>query len=252
MNTAPTGRFSDRVENYVQYRPGYPQQAIDFLIDEFTLSSLSVVADIGSGTGIFTKYLLNHVYRVFAVEPNEPMRLAAEEHLSKYTNVTSVAGTAEHTNLPAGSIDLITSATAFHWFDVEQARDEFKRILKPDGAVALLWNVKNPDADEFSVAYKNLVDQYTIDADEKAGLLNGQRLKDFFANGEYKTTSYPNQQVFDQAGLIGRSFSSSNAPLPYTLDGNRFTNDLKDLFHQYQVEGTVTLHYNTMVYTGRV
>src|SRR5258705_151342 len=128
-----TQRFSSRVENYVRYRPGYPPAVVELLKAECGLSSESVVADIASGTGIFTRLLLESGARVSGVEPNLDMRKAGEEFLSQYPRFTSVAGTAEATRIANHSVDLITAAQAAHWFDREAARKEFVRILKPRG-----------------------------------------------------------------------------------------------------------------------
>jgi ubiquinone/menaquinone biosynthesis C-methylase UbiE len=253
ISAEPTVRFSNRVENYVKYRPGYPDEVLEFLQRKFRLDQDSYIADIGSGTGIFTKLLLGKGYKVYAVEPNEPMKAVAEQNLKIYRNFTSVAGTAEHTNLPANSVDLITSATAFHWFDVEQSRAEFKRILKPDGTIVLLWNVRKADADAFAIAYDQLLLKYTVDyKDVKERTINDERLAGFFDEGKFETISYPNEQVFDEEGLIGRSQSSSYVPLPATPEGKVFLNDLKAIFAEHQVDGKIRFLYDTIMYVGRV
>jgi ubiquinone/menaquinone biosynthesis C-methylase UbiE len=253
ISAEPTVRFSNRVENYVKYRPGYPDEVMEFLQRKFRLDQDSYIADVGSGTGIFTRLLLGKGYKVYAVEPNEPMKAVAEKDFEIYRTFTSVAGSAEHTNLPAGSVDLITSATAFHWFDVEQSRIEFKRILKPNGAVALLWNVRKPDVDAFAIAYDQLLSNYATDYKEvKSKTLNGERLSAFFDQGQFETISYPNEQVFDEEALIGRPLSSSYVPLPETPEGNVFLKDLKAIFHEHQVDGKVRFLYDTVLYIGRV
>src|SRR5579864_3729802 len=140
LKAEPTQRFSSRVENYVRFRPSYPPETIAVLRDECGLTADSTVADIASGTGIFTRLLLQNGNRVFGVEPNEKMRRAGEEYLAAYSNFTSIAGTAEATTLPRHSVDLITCAQAAHWFNREKALREFQRILKPAGYLVLIWN----------------------------------------------------------------------------------------------------------------
>jgi ubiquinone/menaquinone biosynthesis C-methylase UbiE len=130
MISDPTKRFSDRVDNYVKYRPGYPGEVITFLQRECDLSDNSVVADIGSGTGIFTKLLLEKGYKVYAVEPNDDMQEAARQYLGSSQDFIPTAGSAEATTLPSSSIDLVVCAQAFHWFNNEKTKTEFKRILK--------------------------------------------------------------------------------------------------------------------------
>src|SRR5690349_16869253 len=129
----PIGRFSDRVENYVKARPGYPPAILPFLVAECGLTPESVIADIGSGTGLLAELWLKHGNRVFGVEPNAAMRAAGERRLADYPRFTSVAATAEATTLPAGSVDFVTAGQAFHWFDGPAAAREFARILRPAG-----------------------------------------------------------------------------------------------------------------------
>jgi ubiquinone/menaquinone biosynthesis C-methylase UbiE len=135
----PTQRFSDRVENYVRYRPTYPQVVVETLAVECHLTTASIIADIGSGTGILTKLFLDNGNRVL-VEPNREMREAGERLLVDCAGFTSIAATAESTTLPDHSVDFVTAGQAFHWFDREKARAEFTRILKPGGWVVLVWN----------------------------------------------------------------------------------------------------------------
>jgi ubiquinone/menaquinone biosynthesis C-methylase UbiE len=137
-----TTRFSDRVENYIKYRPHYPPEVIDYLQSQNVLADSSVIADIGSGTGISTEMFLNNGNTVYGVEPNKEMREAAERLLKDYKNFVSVNGTAEETTLKNKSIDIVTAGQAFHWFDIPKSKAEFKRILKDTGYVVLMWNNK--------------------------------------------------------------------------------------------------------------
>ncbi|MDQ3194198.1 MAG: class I SAM-dependent methyltransferase, partial [Bacteroidota bacterium] len=137
-------RFSNRVENYVKYRPHYPKEIISFLNNEIGLNPSSLVADIGSGPGISAENFIENGNTVFAIEPNDNMRNAAERIFGKSKNFISVYGTAESTTLQGNSLDLIISGQAFHWFDKEKCKTEFKRILKPEGYVVLMWNLRVP------------------------------------------------------------------------------------------------------------
>jgi len=117
-------------------------EIIDYLIRTIGLKKRFVIADIGSGTGIFSELFLKAGYRVKGIEPNEPMRLAAEKRLAAYTTFTSVDGTAEQTGLKDKSVDLITAAQAFHWFKPLAAKNEFMRIIRPGGHIMLVWNIR--------------------------------------------------------------------------------------------------------------
>jgi SAM-dependent methyltransferase len=249
----PTLRFSNRVDNYTRYRPGYPAKVLDHLQHECHLTAQSVVADIGSGTGIFTKLLLDRGYTVYAIEPNEAMRKEAEKQLRAYQGFHSVNGTAEATMAESRKFNLIVCAQAFHWFNNPETKAEFKRILAPYGHVALIWNNRDTEADDFAIAYELLLKQQSGDYER----INHQNLTDtdfanFFHDGKYKLTKYPNLQVFNFEQLAGRAFSSSYVPAPETDAGHAFSIQLKVIFDQYQTNGTVMFKYDTEVYLGRL
>jgi ubiquinone/menaquinone biosynthesis C-methylase UbiE len=253
MESDPTKRFSDRVDNYVKYRPTYPPEVLDYLKSKCELSADSLIADVGAGTGIFTKLLLDSDYKVFAVEPNQPMLDAAIEQLSGNKKFTPVSGTAGATTLPNHSIDMIVCAQAFHWFSNENTRVEFNRILKPNGKAALIWNNRAINTDQFSVEYDALLKNDSVDYNK----VNHQNIKDidfkvFFKDGKYIVKKFPNAQVFDEEGLIGRSFSSSYVPPQGSDKGNVFLKLLKELFDKYNEDGKITFHYQTEIYLGEV
>lgn len=251
--TTSTLRFSNRVANYVKYRPGYPDEVLEFLKEKAGLTAGSIIADVGSGTGIFTKLLLDKGYTVLAVEPNDAMRENSVEQLDSYKNFKAINGTAEATTLELHSVDLVVCAQAFHWFNQAAAKTEFKRILKPKGQVALIWNNRQVEYDEFAVAYETLLLQHATDYTE----VNHRNLTDvdfsnFFKNGKYQLVKYLNIQVLDEDGLTGRAFSSSYIPPKDTEAGQAFLADLQALFQQYQTDGTVDFVYQTEVYLGKV
>jgi SAM-dependent methyltransferase len=253
MESDPTKRFSDRVDNYIKYRPGYPAEALEYLRDKCALSASAVIADVGAGTGIFTKLLLDDGYKVYAVEPNEAMRNAAIMQLAGYESFIPVDGTAAATTLPAGSIDLIVCAQAFHWFSNQATRAEFNRILAPNGKAALIWNNRLIDADEFAIAYNALLKNDSVDYNK----VNHQNISDidfkaFFKGGKYEVKKFPNVQVFDLDGLTGRAFSSSYVPPQGTEKGEIFLELLKELFARYNQSGKVSFHYQTEIYLGEV
>ncbi|NDI34098.1 class I SAM-dependent methyltransferase [Chengkuizengella sediminis] len=246
-------RFSNRVENYVKYRPSYPKKAIDFLYDELSFAPNSMIADVGSGTGIFTKLLLDRESQVYSVEPNQEMREAAESSLENYKNFTSISGSAENTTLPEKSVDFIVSAQAFHWFDLQITKQEFKRILKANGKVVLIWNNRLTEESEFSVAYENLLKQYANDYNEVNHQNIGHReFNSFFSKEGYKTFTCPNYQLFNFEQLKGRLLSSSYSPTSGDQNYEMIMEKLQEIFNLYNENGKVTFQYNTEIYYGDV
>lgn len=254
MNIAdPTKRFSDRVENYVKYRPSYPPEVLDFLQTACNLPAGATIADVGSGTGIFTALLLKRGYQVYAVEPNTSMQHAAIKQFERNDHFVPVGGIAEATTLPAKSMDLVVCAQAFHWFDQQKTRVEFNRILTASGYAALIWNNRDANTDDFSKAYENILKQDSIDYNK----VNHRNISDidfkaFFKDGLYQVVKYPNVQVFDEDGLLGRAYSSSYVPAEGTAEGEKFREMLKDIFAKYNQHGKVSFYYQTEVYLGKV
>jgi len=189
-----TQRFSDRVQNYVRYRPSYPTALIESMARRANLNHESVIADIGAGTGILTKRLLPITGRVHAIEPNPEMRAAAERDLSKQTGFQSINGTAETTTLPHASIDLITAGQAFHWFNIPKTRAEFTRILKPGGQVALIWNERLADTTPFLIAYDQLLKTDSIDYDQvNHSRIDHEAIGRFYNPGAFEEITFPSE-----------------------------------------------------------
>jgi SAM-dependent methyltransferase len=201
-------RFSSRVDNYVKYRPGYPSEIVDLLKSDCGLTESSVIADLGSGTGILSELFLRNGNTVFGVEPNEPMRSAGEQLLEGYDNFESVNGNAEATTLPAQSVDFVTAAQAFHWFDPAAAKHEFIRVLKPGGWVVLVWNERLVDSTAFLRDYESLLLRYGTDYQEIRHENAKVRIADLFAPASFQLRTLENLQHFDFEGLKGRLNSS--------------------------------------------
>ncbi len=190
-----TQRFSDRVENYVRYRPSYPSGVLALLQQETHLTPTDSIADIGSGTGISAELFLRNGNSVFGVEPNSAMRLAAAQQLRSYPTFHSVTGTAESTTLPSQSVDYVIAAQAFHWFDQQKAKQEFARILKPEGWVVLIWNSRRTESTAFLRDYEALLQQYGTDYKEiRHKNIVLLELQAFF-NGSVETKSLYNEQL---------------------------------------------------------
>jgi SAM-dependent methyltransferase len=249
----PTQRFSDRVGNYARYRPGYPAQALAVLKDDAGLVPASIIADIGSGTGISTKLFLDHGNTVYAVEPNRPMREAAEELLSAQSHFHSIDGSAECTTLADRAVDFIVAGQAFHWFDRARARVEFARILRSGGYVVLMWNERRLDATPFLRDYEALICEFAVDYQQVDHRNIGAALiAEFFAPDAVSTRRLDNHQTLDRAGLLGRIASSSYMPAdnhPRRLDMVRAT---AQLFERHERCGGVIIEYDTVLYYGRL
>jgi SAM-dependent methyltransferase len=243
-----TSRFSDRVENYVRYRPGYPVEALRCLKDECGLTAGHVVADIASGTGIWTRMLLENGNRVFGVEPNAEMRAAGERLLASFPNFTSVTGTAEATTLPDASVDSVTAAQAAHWFDRAGARREFARILKPGGWLLLLWNERITDSTPFLREYEQLLLTYGTDYADVRHERTTDAVNEFFDPAPFQERTFAMRQEFDYAGLEGRLLSSSYAPGPEHSRYAAMLAELTQLFKKHAVAGRVGIDYITRMY----
>ena len=245
-----TERFSSRVDAYQKYRPGYPQALLAEIQKQTALESTAVVADIGSGTGIFTRQLLQSGYEVYAVEPNREMRAAAEAELATESGFQSVAASAENTPLATASIDLITAAQAFHWFNTEPAKQEFRRILKVDGKLALIWNrrkVSQPFQQTYDAILRELAPEY--------GKVNHMNLsatdiESFFIAGGMQRFVFDNSQRLDFAALMGRLKSSSYCPAEQSPQFIPLATELLSLFDQHAIDGAIDFEYDTELYLG--
>jgi SAM-dependent methyltransferase len=248
----PTSRFSDRVENYVRYRPGYPPEALRALLSDCRLATAHVVADIASGTGIWTRLLLENGNAVVGVEPNPEMRQAGERLLAGFPRFRSVAGTAEATTLADASVDFVTAAQAAHWFDRQGARREFVRILKPGGWLVLLWNERLTDSTEFLRDYEQLLLTYGTDYGEVRHERTTEAVNEFFDPDPFQERVFAMRQEFDYAGLEGRLLSSSYAPGPEHPKHAPMLGELRRIFDKHDAAGRVAVDYKTRVYLGHL
>lgn len=252
MDKNPTTRFSDRVEHYVRYRPGYPTGILSFLETELGFKKKSLVADVGSGTGILTRLFLENGNRVFAVEPNDAMRQAAEVSLENYPGFTSITGRAEQTGLPDASVDLITAGQAFHWFDPAATHKEFLRIGKKEAYTVLIWNerqVISPFEGEYEAFLRHFATDYQ-QVDHRN--ITPEKIGVFFGPRPFLYRSFYNEQRFDFPGLKGRLLSSSYIPAEGQPRFQEMISALVGLFEKYQDDGKILLEYETKVFAGKL
>lgn len=249
----PTKRFSTRVEKYIRFRPGYPAGVLEVLKNECALTPQTVVADIGSGTGIFSEVLLKNGNTVYGVEPNHEMRGAAERLLTGYPRFHSVSGTAEATTLTDGGAEAITAAQAFHWFDRPRARNEFRRVLKPGGWVALIWNDRQLDSTPFLREYEALLQRFGTDyLAVRHKDLDLAQVRDFIGSEAVRQTTVESVQEFDYEGVEGRLLSSSYAPDAGHPSHVPMLAALRKIFGRHQNNGRVEIRYDTRVFTARL
>jgi len=250
--TSSVDRFSDRVANYAKYRPDYPVEVIAYLTGQGALNPDSIVADIGCGPGMSTRIFLENGNRVFGVEPNAAMRAAAIEYLKGFGDLKLIDGASENTNLNDASVDLIVAAQAFHWFEPDATRKEFKRILKPGGHVALMWNERQLDSTPFLVDYEAFLLKYATDYQKvRHENVDKFRLDRFFAK-PYKTAVFRNVQDVDFDGVKGRMFSSSYMPNDDDPIAAEMITELNGVFAKHSRNDRIQILYDTRVYLAQL
>jgi SAM-dependent methyltransferase len=248
-----TKRFSSRVANYVRFRPGYPAGIVGLLRAEYGLREGSEVADIGSGTGLLSRVFLDAGFSVTGVEPNREMREAGDSLLAGYAGFRSVEGTAEATTLGDSSVDLITAAQAFHWFEVGATRREWLRVLRPNGAVALIWNERFVET-PFMREVEAITDKYAAAGDPEGKIREAGRgrIGGLFGSPGFRVDEFPNHQMFDFEGLVGRISSSSYLPMAGEPAYAEMSGELGAVFEKWQEDGLVRFLYRTKVFHGKL
>lgn len=247
-------RFDGMGSIYANFRPSYPKEFIGYLYNDVGLTDASVIADIGSGTGILTKQLLEEGNTVYAIEPNADMRKKAEQSLGLFDLVISVCGSAENTTLQNESVDFITVAQAFHWFDRQQFKTECRRILVPNGKVILVWNSRDNKSGlviENDMINKRYCPEFKGFSGGMRGAADEDDLGDFF-EGSYEYKVFKNDLTFDENGFIGRNLSSSYAPKEADANYQHYLKALQSLFGKYSTNGFLVMPNLTRSYIGRV
>jgi len=248
----PTDRFSGLAEIYARSRPGYPEEALDFIVGLGKLGPQSLLVDVGCGTGISARQLAARGIRVIGIEPNRDMReqAKAEQAPPGSPRPEFRSGTAEATGLAEGSVDMVLAAQAFHWFEPVSTLKEFHRILKRDGWTVLMWNERD-SSDPFTAAYGEVfrMTPEGMEVERSRGQAGGPLLvSSLFQNAE--KWHFHHEQEVDEDGLLGRAFSASYAPRD-PAQAAIFAARLRAVFAQFQREGTVKIRYETSVYVAQ-
>lgn len=246
-----TASFTGRVDDFAKYRPAYPEQIISLLENKIDFSPEKDVADVGCGTGRLSRLFLNNGNLVFGVEPNDEMRLMSEKLLSKFINFISIEGSAEKTMLATNSIDVITVGQAFNWFDLKKTKKEFKRILRKDGYVVIVWNERKNNSQVMKAVNKILLSLNQEHEEAEKNLMDKNLLNTFFAVEKVSTSTFANYQMLDLAGLKGRIRSISYVP-ETGVESKKVMDQIKDVFEKYNNGGMVKIEYTTRVIYGKL
>ncbi len=245
-------KFTGKTEHYSRYRPTYPETYLRYLSEQIRIAD-TTVADVGSGTGIFARAISPFVRKVYAVEPNTDMRESSISQNTGFDNITVMDGLAENTGLPLHSVDLVTAAQAFHWFDIPKFREECRRILKPHGKVALVWNSLDSQ-DNVIMAIHRLCEHLQINyiGFNSGRLPDAASLNMFFNNGNFRHETFSNAILSAKEPFIGRYLSSSYAPEKGSKNYDAYRDGLTDIFEQYKDGTMIDLPYKTLSYIGEV
>ncbi len=247
-----TKKFSGKAGDYSAGRPAYAQSLIDMLYAKQGFSAQSVIADIGCGTGIFARQLLERGSYVFGVEPNDEMRLAAEKSLAEFKKFRAVNGTAENTTLADNSVDFVTSAQAFHWFDGVAFKAECNRILRPGGKVFLIWNTRDTAA-KINRLCEEVFSKFCPDFKGFSGGLkkDDERISEFF-DGKFSYEEFANPLAYDREKFIHRSLSGSYS---LTENNEKYGDYLQELYRLFDgncESGVLLIPNKTVVYYGDI
>lgn len=247
-----TENFTGLANDYTFGRPAYANTFIESLYTQYGFSEQSVIADIGSGTGKFAKQLLDRGSFVYCIEPNDDMRKTAIEELSKYKSFHAVDGTATETKLDEKSVDYITVAQAFHWFDAALFKKECRRILRDNGMVLLIWNMRDMSSEINQVSFEIYSKYCPNFKGFGGGIQKGDiRIRQFFED-KYEYVEFDNPLFYDKNKFISRSLSGSYSLKKGDKNYSEYLDSLSKLFEKYSKDNVFTMTNKTVAYIGRM
>jgi len=244
--------FTNRTESYAKGRPGYAEGVMELVFRDIVKPG-DTIADVGSGTGIFARAFIERGYTVYCVEPNEEMRAQAIKTFAGSPHFVPVAASAENTTLPAQSVDLVSAASAFHWFDADAFRTECKRVLKPDGTVFVVINARKYD-DPFTLRQHAICTAHCkAFVSLRHGLLRSIPKLEAFFGDRMNHAEFDFPLEYTKENFIQRSLSSSYAPEPNTAACQKYTDALWALMDELAPHhDKITVPNASAVYWGRL
>jgi ubiquinone/menaquinone biosynthesis C-methylase UbiE len=241
-------KFSDKAENYAKYRLEYSNEILK-CFSEYNFSKNSIIADIGSGTGKLTKIFLDNDNIVYAVEPNDNMRKMANLSLNIFKNFISINGSAENTTLQSSIIDFVVGQ-AFHWFDTQKALNEFRRVLKKNGVLILIWYNRKTDT-PFLKEYDSILQNNPAYKGSIHKIFSDDVIESFYSK-DYKKIILENNREITFVELVGSFMSSSYSPKEGSNEYNESYKLLDKIFNEYKINDKVIFSYETEIYIGRL
>lgn len=246
-------RFSNRADVYAKYRPTYPREAVTAICGRVGLAEGAAVADVGSGTGLWTEKLLEAGLDVYAVEPNLEMRSKAEVQFVDQPRFHSCDGSAEATGLASNSVRLVTAGQAFHWFEPTAALPEFCRVIEGDPWMAIVWNTRDREASEFMDQYSAFLTEFrALPVCDHYLIRSAGKLGQYFTAESFELLYFHHEFQVDFAALTGMVGSMSNMPEAGSKELDEMMIKIRPIFEKNAVDGSVRYCLKTELYIGKI